>query len=162
MSMKILTITFYLFILLTIFSLSCSSDVKIGKGNYYGKNSRIIRGKLRGINYVMLVTSGKNKYPLTVDFRRNMKPFFAMKTTMEQNKFVAWHGFTDTTENLFRSFGTKLIDGKGLKERSFTPVSQEDRRILYEFSDKLETKKSNLVLSKDSINRLIGWVRVTE
>src|SRR5436189_4020375 len=97
--MKILTSISYLFILSTILSLSCSSDVKIGKGNYYGRNSKIIQGQVGGVNYVMLVTSGKNKYPLTVDFRRDMKPFFALKTTMEQDKFVVWHGFTDTSGN---------------------------------------------------------------
>jgi len=147
---------------LTILFLSCSSDLLIGKAIYHERNSKIIRGQLGGVNYVMLVTNEKNKYPLTVTFRKDMNPFFASKTTMNGNKYTTWHGVTDTTNNLFWTFGAGLVSGASFKDRSFIQVSQEDRRILNEFSDKLKANNSNLILSKDSINRLIGWVAVIE
>lgn len=158
--MKISTSICNFSFLILIFLTSCSTDVKIGKGNYYGKKFKVINGQLGGLNYVMLVGHGKNKYPLTVDFRSNMKPFFIMKTTIAENKFVTWHSVTDTANNQFNTFGIALVNGVGLNKRTFMPISSEDINALNDFSDLLTLKKRNLKIPKDSISRLIGWVKV--
>jgi len=97
-----------------IFLSSCSTDIKIGISNYYGKKFKVVSGQLGGLNYVMLVGHGKNKYPLTVDFRNTMKPFFIIKTTTTENKLVTWHCVTDTTSNQFNSFGVVLVNNASL------------------------------------------------
>jgi hypothetical protein len=160
--MKISTHIYQLLLFLAASFSSCSTDVKIGRGNYFGKRCKIINGQLGGLNYVMLVTHGKNKYPLSVIFRQDMKPFFATKTTVFENKFVTWHCVTDTANNLFRSFGVKLVGGVALRDRTFIPISEEDKKVLYDFSDLLIMNRPALIISKDSVNRLIGWVKATD
>jgi hypothetical protein len=160
--MKVSSSIYIYFFIASIFLSSCSTDVKIGKGNYYGKKFKVINGQLGGLNYVMLVGHGKNKYPLTVDFRDTRKPFFIIKTTITENKFVTWHCVTDTTNNQFNSFGVALVSGVGLNERTFMPISSEDKKALNDFSDLLTLKRQDLKMPKDSINRLIGWVKVAK
>ncbi len=151
----------YLFPLVAVLLFSsCSTDVKLGKAVYYGMKYKIIAGQLGGLNYIMLSGHGKNKYPLTVDFRQDMKPFFAMKTTESGNKFFTWHSVTDTAGNIFQSFGVTLVEGAGLRQRTFMPISEDDKKILYDFSNILSLKRPGLSMSKDSVNRLIGWVKV--
>jgi hypothetical protein len=160
--MKASILSYLLILILVKLLSSCSTAAKIGKGIYYGQNSRIISGKLGGINYIMVTTQGKNKYPLTVDFRHDMKPFFAFKTTVLDNKYITWHGVTDTTNNIFRSFGAILVNGTSLQQRTFIAISEEDKKALNDISDILVGRNSHLTLPKDSINRLIGWVKVVE
>jgi len=40
------------------------------------------------------------------------------------------------------------------------PISSEDKKVLRDFSDLLSIKRQNLKMPKDSINRLIGWIKV--
>jgi hypothetical protein len=110
----------------------------------------------------MVTTQGENKYPLTVDFRDDMKPFFAYKTTVLENKYITWHSVTDTINNIYRSFGAILVKGARLQQHTFVAISEEDKKVLNDISNILVGKSSHLTLSKDSINRLIGWVKVVE
>jgi len=150
---------FYI-LLAACFLISCSTDRKLAKGYYYGKKGKIVSGRLGGLNYVMLVTSGKNKYPLTTDFRRDQQCFFTIKTTLASDKLITWHSVTDTTNDCFRSFGKVLVGGAKPTDKEFTQISDEDRKVLFDFSDKLLQYRPNLQMPKDSIKRIIGWVKV--
>lgn len=151
--------TFFISIILIY---SCSSDIKIGKRNYYGENYKIISGNFSGINYVMLVGKGENKYPLTIDFKKDRKTFFIKKNTKSVNKNITWHSVTDTTNNIYQCFGIKLEGGAGLQENIFSPINEEDKKAFYNISDILNERNSFLKLAKDSINRIIGWVKVND
>jgi len=68
----------------------------------------------------------------------------------------------DTTNKQFKSFGVSLINGVESNERTFMPINKEDIKVLTDFSDLLTLKRSQLKMPRDSVNKLIGWVKVTK
>jgi outer membrane protein assembly factor BamE (lipoprotein component of BamABCDE complex) len=159
--MKITSRISLLLCTIIVFALSCSSEKKIGKVHYNGKNYKIKQGMISGMSYVMLVGHGKNKYPLTIDFRYDKKPFFMVKTTIEENKNVTWYCVTDTTNSMFKSFGALLLNGETTDKRIFLPISTEENNILNKISDLVTVDKIRSKMQKDSVNKIIGWVKAS-